>query len=146
MAGGRPTKYKSEFVELAYNYCLLGAIDTELATFFDVDVDTIHRWKKDHPEFYDSIKKGKAYADAQVASKLYHRANGYEHPEDDIKVCDKEIVITATIKHYPPDTTACIFWLKNRQPEKWRDKQVVESENNHTVNLNRTIVDGGNQP
>ena len=60
-----------------------------------------------------------------MASKLFHRATGYEHPEDDIKSVNGEIVITPTVKHYPPDTTAAIFWLKNRRPDLWRDK--VES-------------------
>lgn len=69
---------------------------------------------------------GKGAADAAVASKLFHRATGYEHPEDDIRAVNGEIVITPTIKHYPPDTTAAIFWLKNRQPAKWRDKQEVD--------------------
>ncbi|GAB7207355.1 hypothetical protein OS21_38510 [Dickeya oryzae] len=53
---------------------------------------------------------------------------GYEHEEDDIKAVNGEIVITPTIKRYPPDTTAAIFWLKNRQPKIWRDKQDI----NHT--------------
>ena len=59
---------------------------------------------------------------------------GYEHQEDDIKVVDKQIVITPTIKHYPPDTTAGIFWLKNRQRDKWRDKQEHGIEGGLTLN------------
>lgn len=56
---GRPTKYKHEYAEQAYKLCLLGAIDEEIAIFFDVDVATINRWKNDFPEFCESIKKGK---------------------------------------------------------------------------------------
>ena len=61
-----------------------------------------------------------------MVASLYHRANGYSHPDVDIKVIDGEIVQTELIKYYPPDATSAIFWLKNRQPKKWRDKQETE--------------------
>lgn len=122
----RPTRYRQEFAEQAAKLCKLGLTDKELADFFEVSERTINTWKHSHPEFLQSLKGGKELADAEVASKLFHRATGYEHPEDDIRVVNGEIVITPTIKHYPPDTTAAIFWLKNRQPAKWRDK--VEQE------------------
>lgn len=123
---GRPSSYKDEFAEWAMKLAKLGATDKELAESFEVAESTIGNWKNAHPEFLDSIKKGRQIADAEVASKLFHRATGYEHPEDDIRAVNGEIVITPTVKHYPPDTTAAIFWLKNRRPDLWRDK--VESE------------------
>jgi len=125
-AGGRPTKYKEEYNQLAFNYCLLGATDKDLANYFDVNEDTVNAWKIDYPKFSESLKAGKEDADAVIASKLYHRASGYSHPEDKIFVSDGEPVIVPTIKHYPPDTTAAIFWLKNRQSAKWRDKTEQE--------------------
>ena len=144
---GRPTKYKSEYVEQATKLCMLGMTDAEMAAFFDVSESTLNLWKDGHPEFSEAIKKGKANADADVASRLFHRAMGYDHPEDDIRAVNGEIVITPTIKHYPPDTTAAIFWLKNRQRDKWRDR--VEQE--HTgkdggpietvTRVTRTIID-----
>lgn len=124
--GGRPTRYKSEYSEQAYKLCLLGATDKDMADFFNVSEQTINTWKKRHRAFLESIKNGKDHADAEVASKLFHRATGYEHPEDDIRVLNGEIVTTPTTRHYPPDTTAAIFWLKNRQPQKWRDKQEID--------------------
>ena len=126
--GGRPSLYKPEYAELARKFCCLGATDAELARFFEVNVDTVHEWKKVHPGFSDAIKAGKEQADAEVATKLFHRAMGYEHPEDDIRTVAQggnggsEIVVTPTIKRYPPDTAAAIFWLKNRRPDLWRDK------------------------
>jgi len=123
MAQGRPTDYKPEYDELAYNYCLLGAIDDELASFFGVSKQTINTWKKKYPSFLDSLKKGKAQADAKVARSLFERACGYSHPADKIFNDNGEPLIVPTIKHYPPDTAAGFIWLKNRQPEKWRDKQ-----------------------
>lgn len=121
-AGGRPTKYDSKYCEQAKKLCLLGATDIEIADFFGVNERTLNNWKKSHLEFLQSLKSGKMIADAEVASKLYHRAVGYEHPEVDIKMYEGKIIKTKLVKHYPPDTAANIFWLKNRQPEKWRDK------------------------
>lgn len=126
MSRGRPSSYKPEFASLAEKMCKLGATDAELADAFDVSEQTINSWKTAHPEFLESLKSGKAKADAEVASSLFHRATGYSHPEDDIRVVGHEIVITPTIKHYPPDTTAAIFWLKNRRPKEWRETKAVE--------------------
>lgn len=120
---GQPTKYKDEYADLAFKFCLLGADNVRLAELFEVSLATIHNWRNAHPEFLDAIKRGKQEADAVIASSLYHRAKGYEHPEDDIRSVNGEIVITPTIKHYPPDTTAAIFWLKNRQNSYWRDRK-----------------------
>jgi hypothetical protein len=126
MPAGRPTKYKPEYCELGFNYSLLGATDKEMAALFEVDEATINRWKIEYPEFCESLKRGKEEADAKVAKKLYHRALGYEHPEDKIFNDSGEPLIVPTIKHYPPDPTAAIFWLKNRQPQKWRDRKEHE--------------------
>lgn len=137
---GRPTKYKEEYNELAYNYCLLGATDAELGEFFDVDERTINNWKIDYPEFFHSIKKGKEIADAKVAQALFHRATGYSHEDIDIKMYEGGIIETPYTKYYPPDATSAIFWLKNRQPKKWRDKQVTEHEGEVTV-VNKPLSD-----
>jgi hypothetical protein len=123
---GRPSKYKPEFCQLGYNYCLLGATDKGLASFFEVSEDTIHEWKKVYPEFSESLKAGKEQADAVVASSLFHRATGFSHPDTDIKIFKGRIIKTPLTKHYPPDSTAAIFWLKNRNPKQWRDKQEIE--------------------
>lgn len=125
--GGRPTKYKEEYAEQAYKLCLLGATDKDMADFFDVSEQTINAWKSAEPEFLESLKKGKEIADATVAQKLYHRAIGYEHPELITATYQGEITDTMEVtKYYPPDTTAAIFWLKNRQSRQWRDKQEIE--------------------
>lgn len=126
MAGGRPSKYNPKFNEQAFKLCLLGATDKELADFFEVSESTLNLWKKDNPKFSESLKDGKSQADAIIASKLFHRATGYQHEDTDIKMYEGKIITTSITKHYPPDTTACIFWLKNRQPEKWRDKQEIK--------------------
>lgn len=122
---GRPTAFKPEYVEQAFNYCLLGATDVQMADFFKVTEKTINTWKKNYPEFADALYRGKTLADAQVANSLFKRATGFSHPETHISCYQGEIIQTEVTKHYAPDTTACIFWLKNRQPDKWRDKVEV---------------------
>jgi hypothetical protein len=128
---GQPTKYKPEYCDLAHNYCLLGATDKELAGFFDVCEATLNNWKHDFPEFLESIKSAKEDADALVAKSLFQRATGYSCKETKIASFNGEITDTLDIdKHYPPDVKAGQFWLKNRQPKKWRDKpDPAEQEN-----------------
>jgi hypothetical protein len=125
---GRPSLFKPEYCEQARKLCLLGSTDDELAAFFEVNPDTIHEWKKVHPNFSESIKDGKEYADAQVAERLFKRAMGYEHSAVKIVADAKtgaEHIVEYT-ERYPPDSTAAIFWLKNRQKGKWRDKTDTE--------------------
>lgn len=131
--GGRPTLYKAEYAEQARKLCLLGSTDVELADFFEVAESTLHLWKIEHPEFSESIKKGKAQADADVADRLYQRAMGFEHP--DVHLSNFQGLVTATpiTKVYAPDPTAAIFWLKNRQRGKWRDK--VETEHSGNIGV-----------
>jgi hypothetical protein len=119
---GRPTAYKPEYAKQAEKLCALGATDVELADFIEVEVRTIYRWKSEHDKFCQALKVGKDVADERVVRSLYARANGYEHDEVDIRVVSGEIVQTPIRKHYPPDTTAAIFWLKNRRKDEWRDK------------------------
>jgi hypothetical protein len=76
-ARGRPSLYREEFAEQARKLCLLGATDKELADFWGVSVQTYYDWQKAHPEFLESIMRGKILADAEVASKLHQRACGY---------------------------------------------------------------------
>ena len=126
--GGRPTKYKPEYAKLARKLCAhpFGATDAQLAEFFEVSEDTINEWKKVQPEFSESLKEGKADADNQVEVSLFKRATGYSHPAVHISQYKGDPVEVEYTEHYPPDTTACIFWLKNRRKEKWRDKQEHE--------------------
>jgi len=133
----RPEKYESKFTEQAYKLALLGATDKQLADFFDVSEQTLNTWKQKHPEFLESLKEGKQIADSTIAQSLFHRAKGYSHPEDKIFQYNGEPVIVPTVKHYPPDTVAAIFWLKNRAG--WRDQQEHKHEGN--VNLHLTSND-----
>ncbi len=82
----RPTKYQEAYAEQARKLCLLGYTDAELADFFEVSESTINKWKLDYPEFSESIKKGKAVADAEVSDRLCHeRCNSAPHPTPEIR-------------------------------------------------------------
>lgn len=149
---GRPTEYKEEYCVQVEKLCKLGATDKEIADFFEVDESTINNWKIAHPEFLESIKKGKTLADANVAEKLYQRAMGYSH--EAVKIFpdggkdergNKSPLIVPYVEHYPPDTIAAIFWLKNRQKDKWRDKQEVDVRTPEGITV-RYNLQPGNQP
>ena len=132
---GRPTKYKAEYVEQAKKLCQLGATDLEVADFFEVDVRTLYRWKGEHDKFCQALKAGKEKAAERVIRSLYHRAVGYTYDAIQINVFQGVPVITPHKEHVPPDVTAAIFWLKNRQPEKWRDKHEHSHDGTLDVNL-----------
>lgn len=116
----RPSKFKPEFVAQAEKLANLGATDAEIADFFDVDTRTLYRWKVDNEAFCHALKVGKAEADERVVQSLFRRAIGYTHADTHISNYKGDVTVTPIVKHYPPDTTACIFWLKNRQPDAWR--------------------------
>lgn len=127
--GGRPTKYLEKYNPQVTKLCLLGATDVAIADFFDVAVSTIYEWRTKYPEFTEATKKGKAGADMDVVASLYKKAIGSRHTETKKEYDDgssEPIAVTVTTKVVPPDTTAIIFWLKNRNPNSWRDKKEIE--------------------
>ena len=121
---GRPSAYKPAFAEQAAKLCELGATDVELADFFEVSITTVNNWKAQFPEFLAALKAGKDAADDRIERSLYAKASGYTF--DAIKIfCSKDGDVTQVPyrEHVPPDTTAMIFWLKNRRKDQWRDRQ-----------------------
>lgn len=123
---GRPSSYRPEFAGQAEKLCTLGATDLELAQFFEVDVATIYRWKHSHPEFCEALIVGKESLDIRVTRSLYQRAVGYSFNSEKIFHFQGHITRAATIEHVPPDPGAAMLWLKNRQPDRWRDKTEVD--------------------
>lgn len=119
---GRRSKYDKIDLKQVEMLAKKGWIDTEIAKFFGIAERTFHNWKKKHPEFLQSIKKGKEVADNEVVKALFERATGYSHPDVHISNYQGNITVTEIVKHYPPDPVSCIFWLKNRRKHEWRDK------------------------
>ncbi len=133
---GRPSKYNEQYhPDLIYWMSKAGLTDKQIAKELSIAESTLNLWKKDHQEFSESLKKGKEDPDDNVEVSLYQRALGYEHKEDKIFNHNGKALIVPTIKHYPPDATSMIFWLKNRRPETWRDKQEIEHLGRITFNV-----------
>ena len=122
----RPSKFKPEFIEQARKLCELGATDMEIADFFGVVPSTVYKWKNENPEFSEALKSGKEEADNRVERSLYHKAVGYTFPSVKIFNANGSPLRVKYREHVPPDTTAAIFWLKNRRPDEWRDKAEVD--------------------
>lgn len=124
--GGRPSRYKAEYVEQAAKLCILGFTDIQLADFFGISEKTLYNWKDRHPKFLQALKENKTLKDAEVAETLLNKALG------NIKVTEEKMNAMGDVmpceKELPPCTTSIIFWLKNRQPELWRDKHEHDGE------------------
>lgn len=101
-----------------------GLTDEQIAGNMGVSRSTLNSWKDKYPDILDALKKGKEIVDRQVENALLKRALGYEYEEIKEKYEFGELSErTVTKKQVVPDTTAQIFWLKNRKPKDWRDKQ-----------------------
>lgn len=128
MPNGRPTKYTPAYTTQAAKLCLLGATDVEIADFFGIGLRTLNAWKQKYPELTAALKTAKDAADDRVERSLYHKALGYSF--DAVKIFmpanARKPVYAPYREHIPPDTTACIFWLKNRRKEQWRDVHKIE--------------------
>lgn len=112
---------------------------SEMAEVFGVDRHTVGEWKVDHPEFAAAIALGKQDAVDAVEQALFRRATGYEHPAVKIMAVSQGQGMPASIEqvpyteHYPPDTEALKFILKNKKPAEWREKQEVEHSGKMTL-------------
>ena len=135
---GQRTKYKEEYVDQVEKLCALGAMDAEIAHFFNVSVPTLSSSAAIHEDFDAALQKGGALADDRVERSLYQRAVGYSYVSEKIFV-DKatgEVIRVPIGEHVPPDVKAQIFWLKNRDPENWRDRREID------VTASRLRVEG----
>ena len=123
---GPKSKYDSAYHnKLVESLAELGLTDVEMAKTLGISRSTFSLWKMKHPKFIEVLKAGKEIADQKVVQSLYQRALGYSHPEVHISIDKGKVIKTNIIKHYAPDTTACIFWLKNRDSENWRDRKDI---------------------
>lgn len=107
-----------------------GLTEEQIAANCGVNVKTLWDWKSKFDPICNAIKKGKEVVDYEVENALLKRALGYEYQEERVEHSDKDgYKVIQTIKHVPGDTTAQIFWLKNRRPEKWRDRRETSTFN-----------------
>lgn len=103
-----------------------GLTDEQIAKNMAISAASLYNYKRNHLEIVEALKKGKTVVDIQVENALLKRALGYSYEEVKTERGEDGTKITRTIKEVVPDTTAQIFWLKNRKPAEWRDKQDIE--------------------
>lgn len=133
---GRPTLYSTSLNTKAYNLALAGFTIDEIALAWGFDQQTIRRWMVEHPQFCESVTRGREEADGKVARALYKRALGMKlKKQQAVKVrigADERVEIVDVTEEIPPDTGAATNWLANRQRGKWskerRDSEHEESK------------------
>ena len=131
---GRPSKFE-QVKDMLYKMASYGMTDKQMADVVGVSEQTVNNWKLKDPNFLESLKAEKEIADARVERSLFERATGYSHAEDKIFNDNGTPLVVPTVKHYAPDTTAAIFWLKNRKPREWRDKQDIEHSGGISIDV-----------
>jgi len=147
---GNPTKFNPQIAEVANRLASKGYDDVQISEIIGICPRTLYYWKGRHADFLQSLKENKENADDLVEASLFRRATGYYHEEEKLFYDGKLGYVhrETTVKHYPPDTSAAIFWLKNRRRDQWRDSSQEPTEPVPTTS--RTIksfedfcVDGG---
>ena len=123
----------SEKLILVEGWSRDGLSQQQIANNLGINVDTLIEYKKKYSDFSEALKKGKEIVDFEVENALLKKALGYTVTLNKQKVTkDGDVVDIQEDVHVAPDTTAQIFWLKNRKPDKWRDK-VIDSENEEAI-------------
>lgn len=107
-----------------------GLTDEQIAHNMGITPSTLYAWKEKYSEISEALKKGKEIVDIEVENALLKRAKGFEYTETKIEESKKDGRKVTLIKRFvPPETAAAIFWLKNRKPEQWREKQLEQQQN-----------------
>src|SRR5215471_6790283 len=125
---GRPSEYREEMCELVKEPAENGATDAQIAEILGVSTNTFYRWRNTIPAFRVALNWSKQKADDLVERSLFIRAVGYTFESEKVSFGKNgEVLRAATLEHVPPDTTAQIFWLKNRKPDQYRDQRDITS-------------------
>ncbi len=141
---GRGTKYKPEYAGMARELCDAGAVEDQVAAFFEVSRSTFNLWRNVHPEFREAVTVGKAHADDRIERSLYDRAHGYAYTEKQaIKLRGKggveRVEIVEVERFMPPDSMSMQYWLNNRRGAEWRNRSekvhsgTIDHEHVHTT-------------
>lgn len=106
-----------------------GLTEKQIAHNIGISEQTLNVWKNKYTSLSESLKKGKEVVDRQVENALLKRALGYSYIETTKELVGTKMVVTKeVVKEVQPDTTAQIFWLKNRRPDIWRDRKDLEAK------------------
>jgi hypothetical protein len=139
--GGKANKtYHTSMLPIVRKMAKAGMTEIEISDSLGIAPKTLWEWKAQYSRFSSALDLGKAQSNKRIERALYHRAAGYTH--DAVKVFnDKgEPVIVPYREHVPPDTNAAIFWLKNRKPEAWQDRSVVDGS--ISLNVGELVAKG----
>lgn len=145
----RTSHYDSKIHDhIAWALALEGKTDVQIAEIIGITERTLNNWKSAHESFFQSLKNGKEVADVEVVKSLYNRAIGK------VVVKNKKVIvemapdgtqrparIETTEQPVPPDVTAAIFWLKNRRPDKWRERHDVQLGNDEWITALQSLTD-----
>jgi len=130
---GRPTKYQYDHTMLAAKRLFeLGQTDAQVCSALEITRETLDTWRHEYSDLFDTIKSAKEKADDRVEKSLYKNATGYNYKaQKPMTVSDgngdgSHIELVDYTEHVPAQTVAQIFWLKNRRPDRWRDRQQIE--------------------
>ena len=118
---GRLSLYEPEHARRARDRCARGATNPDLAGRFGVARSTIDLWIASHPEFAEAVQQGRDVADASAVESLFTRVTGYNHQAEKGFLYRGEPRTATYTAHVPPETRACMYWLRNRRPEDWRE-------------------------
>ena len=138
------TKFTKEFADLAIKLAAKGYLDKEICEYADVNINTFYKWKQKHPDFAEELMKAKHKINQKIEAQAYKRAMGYMITETKTIIAtnddgEEEIIrVEKNNKHIPSDTKILMMLLKNRMPEKYRDKQEIHLSGE--VNTNMTIA------
>lgn len=132
---GRKTGFDDTIQSTILRLIKEGKTEDQIAEIIGVCRTTLNNWKGKHPKFLYAVRESRQIADEMVEAALFGRAVGYSHAEEKVFCSDGVIVTHETVKHYPPDTTAAMFWLRNRQPDRWKEKTEGDVNVNNTLNV-----------
>lgn len=124
--GGARTKYQPVYAEQARRLCEQGFTETDLADFFGVVTSTIWSWQLHNEDFAKAIKVGREPADDRVEVSFFKRCTGFFVDTEKVFFTEGQVTRVPIREYYPPDAGAALNWLKNRRPDVWREKQVVQ--------------------
>ena len=118
-----------------------GLTDEQIAKNIGINRTTLYDWKKKETNIADALKKGKEVIDFEVENALLKKALGYTITIKEEKL-DKDGCVHTLEKdiHIPPDTTAQIFWLKNRKPNNWKDRVETDEDKEAVTNASQVIA------
>jgi len=120
---GPASSYNPQYARQARQLCKLGAINRELAQSFGVSERTIGNWLRQYPDFKAAVLHGRLDADSCIAERLFERAKGCVLPMVKIVEIAGKPRQVRYLQHLPPDTRACMFWLRNRRPQNWSERR-----------------------